>query len=152
MTVSGNVVTIPLTNIANAQTINVRINGLPNGPTTTNLTIPMSILIGDTNANGAVNSADVSQTKGRLGQSLDRPTSGPTLTSMVRSIQPTSPKSRVSSALVCHSRHEVVPTIPRAREWRDGQNGFTVVFYGARNFYCKIGQFCEAGRESDCLS
>ena len=30
----------------------------------------MSILVGDTNANGTVNAADVAQTKGRLGQSV----------------------------------------------------------------------------------
>jgi hypothetical protein len=31
----------------------------------------MSILVGDTNANGAVNASDVSQTKGRIGQTID---------------------------------------------------------------------------------
>ena len=31
----------------------------------------MSILIGDTNANGTVNAADVAQTKARLGQTVD---------------------------------------------------------------------------------
>ena len=68
VTISGNVVTIPLTNVSNAQTINVTLNGV-NG--STNVVIPMSILIGDTNANGTVNAADVAQTKGRLGQSVD---------------------------------------------------------------------------------
>ena len=72
-TVSGNTVTVPLTNIANAQTINVRINGV-NGAAdapATDFTIPMSILIGDTNANRDVNAADVAQTKARLGQTVD---------------------------------------------------------------------------------
>jgi N-acetylneuraminic acid mutarotase len=68
VTISGNVVTIPLTNVANAQTINVTLNSVN---TSTNLTIPMSILIGDTNANGTVNAADVAQTKARLGQAVD---------------------------------------------------------------------------------
>jgi N-acetylneuraminic acid mutarotase len=68
VTISGNVVTIPLTNVANAQTINVTLNSV-NG--STNVTIPMSILIGDANANGTVNAADVAQTKGRLGQTVD---------------------------------------------------------------------------------
>ena len=72
--VSGNTVTISLTNIANAQTINVRINGVnsagANAPAT-DLTIPMSVLIGDTNANGAVNSGDIAQTKSRIGQAVD---------------------------------------------------------------------------------
>src|SRR5262249_9034377 len=73
VTVSGNVVTVPLTNIANAQTINVRLNGVNNAGSdapATDFTIPMSILIGDTNANGTVNAADVAQTKNRLGQAV----------------------------------------------------------------------------------
>lgn len=75
VTVAGNVVTIPLTNVANAQTINVRLNGVNTtsaGDTpAVDITIPMSRLLGDTNANGAVNSSDVSQTKGRIGQPVD---------------------------------------------------------------------------------
>lgn len=74
VTVINNIVIIPLTNIANAQTINVRINGVNSAETdipATDFTIPMSILIGDTNANATVNAADVAQTKGRLGQSVD---------------------------------------------------------------------------------
>lgn len=73
VSVGGNTVTIPLTNIANAQTINVRINGV-NGATdapATDFTIPMSILIGDTNENGTVNAADVAQAKSRLGEAVD---------------------------------------------------------------------------------
>jgi hypothetical protein len=74
VTVSGNTVTIPLTNIANAQTINVQINGVNSAASdtpATDFTIPMSILIGDTSANGTVNAADVAQTNGRLGQAVD---------------------------------------------------------------------------------
>lgn len=68
VTVSGNVVTIPLTNVANAQTINVTLNGV-NGAS--NFVIPMSILVGDESANGVVNSSDVGQTKARVGQPVD---------------------------------------------------------------------------------
>jgi hypothetical protein len=71
--VSANVVTIPLTNIANAQTINVRINGV-NGAASVpsaNVIIPMTRLLGDTNASGNVSSSDISQTKGRIGQAVD---------------------------------------------------------------------------------
>jgi hypothetical protein len=71
VTVSGNSVTVPVTNVANAQTINVRINGVTGSSGSGDITIPMSILVGDTNANGAVNSADVAQAKARLGQTLD---------------------------------------------------------------------------------
>jgi hypothetical protein len=68
VSVSGNVVTVPLTNIANAQNITVQINGV-NG--SSNFSIPMGVLIGDTNANRTVNAADVAQTKSRLGQTVD---------------------------------------------------------------------------------
>jgi hypothetical protein len=65
VTVSGNTVTIPLTNVANAQTINVTLNSV-NG--STNVVIPMSVLAGDTTANGAVNSSDIAQTQSQSGQ------------------------------------------------------------------------------------
>jgi hypothetical protein len=62
---SGNVVIIPLTNVANAQTFNVTLNNV-NG--STNVTIPMGVLIGDVNGNAAVNASDVALTKSRIGQ------------------------------------------------------------------------------------
>jgi hypothetical protein len=68
VTIAGNVVTIPLTGVTNAQTINVTLNSV-NG--STNVTIPMSILIGDTNGNASVNASDVSQTKARVGQAVN---------------------------------------------------------------------------------
>jgi hypothetical protein len=68
VTTSGSTVTIPLTNIANAQTINVTLFGVNSS---TNVVIPMSLLIGDTGGNGTVNASDVSQTKARIGQSID---------------------------------------------------------------------------------
>ena len=74
VTVSGNTVTIPLTNVTNAQTINVTLNGVNSALADvpeTNFVIPMSRLLGDTNANGAVNASDVSQTKARIGQTLN---------------------------------------------------------------------------------
>jgi hypothetical protein len=65
--ISGNVVTIPLTNVANAQTINVTLNSV-NG--STNVTIPMRVLIGDVTRNGTVNASDISQTKLQSGQQV----------------------------------------------------------------------------------
>ena len=73
VSVSGAVVTVPLTNIANAQIIHVRIfgvNGTADTPAT-DFDVVMGILVGDTNGNGTVNAADVAQTKGRLGQTVD---------------------------------------------------------------------------------
>jgi len=54
--------------VANAQTIQVTLYGV-NG--STNFVIPMSILVGDTNGNGAVNASDVSQVKSRVGQQIN---------------------------------------------------------------------------------
>jgi ribosomal protein S4 len=69
VSVSGNVVTVPLTTIADQQNINVRINGVNSADApTTDFNIPMGVLAGDTNANRTVNAADVSQTKGQSGQ------------------------------------------------------------------------------------
>jgi hypothetical protein len=68
VTIAGNVVTVALTNVANAQTINITLNNV-NG--STNLVIPMSILVGDLNGNGAVNASDISLVKDRLGQPID---------------------------------------------------------------------------------
>jgi len=65
VSVSGAVVTVPLTNVANAQVINVQINGV-NGAT--NFNIPMGFLIGDVTADRSVNAADVALTKSQLGQ------------------------------------------------------------------------------------
>lgn len=71
VTISGDSVTVPLTNVTSGQTINVRLNNVTGSSGSGNITIPMSILIGDSNANGAVNSADVAQAKARLGQTLN---------------------------------------------------------------------------------
>jgi hypothetical protein len=67
VSVSGAVVTVPLTNVADQQNINVRINSVNSAG---NFDIPMGFLTGDTNGNRTVNAADVAQTKGRLGQAV----------------------------------------------------------------------------------
>jgi hypothetical protein len=76
--VSGNTVTIPLTNITNGQVINVALNGV-NMPGIINtpagsggsLVIPMGVLVGDLNASHGVNATDVSTAKLRVGQTVD---------------------------------------------------------------------------------
>jgi autotransporter-associated beta strand protein len=68
---SGNgtpTVTVNLTGVANAQIISVALFNLNDGVNTTNLVIPMGILVGDVNANGVVNASDVVQTKAQVGQ------------------------------------------------------------------------------------
>ncbi len=71
VTTSGNVVTIPLTNVANAQTIQVTLNNV-NG--STDVTIPIRVLVGDVNSSAAVNATDIGLTKSRSGQPVDAAT------------------------------------------------------------------------------
>jgi hypothetical protein len=69
--VNGNTVTIPLTSVGNEQTINVTLFGVNYGAGNMNLVIPMSLLLGDTTANGVVNASDITQTKSKVGQSVN---------------------------------------------------------------------------------
>ena len=64
VTVSGNTVTIPLTNVTSAQTITVRLNSVNSSA---NVDLGMSVLVGDVGGNGTVNASDVSQTKAQIG-------------------------------------------------------------------------------------
>ena len=66
VTVSGNTVTIPLTNVTNQQVIQVRLNGV-NGAS---FIIPMGVLVGDTNGDGSVNASDIGQTKAQSGNAV----------------------------------------------------------------------------------
>ena len=70
--VSGAVVTVPLTNVADDQTINVRLNGVNTAANlpATDVVIPMTRIAGDTNASGNVTSTDIAQTKGQIGQAV----------------------------------------------------------------------------------
>ena len=70
-TVSGAQVTVNLIDVANAQTIIVTLFGVNDGTTTSNVSVPMGLLLGDTTGNGSVNASDVSQTKARSGQTVD---------------------------------------------------------------------------------
>ena len=64
-----NTATINLTNVANAQTIKVVLFDVNDGTSTTNLLIPLSVLLGDITGNGSVNASDVSQI--RPGRPID---------------------------------------------------------------------------------
>jgi hypothetical protein len=59
---------VNLTGVTNAQTIQVTLFAVNDGTTTNDVSIPMSVLIGDTTANGAVNSSDIAQTQSQSGQ------------------------------------------------------------------------------------
>ena len=65
VTVSGNSVTVPLTNVPNAQTTNVTLFGVTDGVGYGNLVVPMSACVGDVNGNGSVNASDVVAVKSR---------------------------------------------------------------------------------------
>lgn|GEM_PF-5963122 len=57
---NGNQVLINLTGVTNAQTIQVTLVAVNDGTATSDVSIPMSILIGDVNASGLVDGNDVS--------------------------------------------------------------------------------------------
>ena len=67
---SGNDLIVNLTNVANAQTIAIKLFGVNDGSGPADIVVPMSLLLGDTGANGVVNSSDVSQTKLQSGVAL----------------------------------------------------------------------------------
>jgi photosystem II stability/assembly factor-like uncharacterized protein len=66
----GRTVTQNITNISDAQTIAITLFGVNDGTSTNDVTARMRLSVGDTNGNGAVNAADVSQTKSRSGQAI----------------------------------------------------------------------------------
>jgi arylsulfate sulfotransferase len=57
--VSGNQVIVNLTNISNAQTFTVNLIGVNDGSTTENVSVPMTMLIGDTTGNLRTDAGDV---------------------------------------------------------------------------------------------
>ena len=64
-------ITINLTGVTNAQTINVSLLNASNGIDTSNFVVPMSVLLGDTSGNGVVNASDLTKTKGQVGGPLN---------------------------------------------------------------------------------
>ncbi len=64
-TFNGNTMTVPLTGVANAQVVNLTVNNV-NG-LLASAGVNLGFLIGDTNADRSVNSADVGQTKSQSG-------------------------------------------------------------------------------------
>lgn len=74
VTVTGNTVTIPLTNVANDSgviTIEITLFGVNDGSANGNVMIPMGVRLGDVNGNGSINASDVSLCKTHLGQTVD---------------------------------------------------------------------------------
>ncbi len=64
---SGNDMIVDLTGVSNAQVLTLSTSGGSVSPAT----VPIGFLVGDTNGNRIVNASDVSQTKSRIGQTVD---------------------------------------------------------------------------------
>jgi uncharacterized delta-60 repeat protein len=64
-------ITVNLTGVTNAQTINVGLLNASNGTDTSDFVVPVSFLLGDTSGNGVVNASDVTKTKGQVGVPLN---------------------------------------------------------------------------------
>jgi dockerin type I repeat protein len=71
VTVNGAAVTVPLTNVANAQRIVITLFNVSDGTNSGNVSVSTGVLLGDTNANGSVNSTDVSETKAQSGKATN---------------------------------------------------------------------------------
>ena len=69
--VAGNVVTVNLTGVGNAQRLGVTLSSVNDGTNLGSILVPMGILIGDTNASGVVNAGDTVQTRTRSGGPVD---------------------------------------------------------------------------------
>jgi hypothetical protein len=67
---SAGVATVNLTGVTNAQRLTIELTDVNNGTDLGIALVPMAVLLGDTTADGAVNSADISQTKSRSGQAV----------------------------------------------------------------------------------
>ena len=69
-TFSGNTMTVNLTGVSDVQQITVTLSNVTDcfGSVLPDSMVTAGMLIGDTNANGAVNSGDVAQTKSQIGQ------------------------------------------------------------------------------------
>jgi phosphatidylinositol-3-phosphatase len=63
---TGNQVLVNLTGVTNAQTIQVTLLAVNDGTATNNLTIPMSVLVGDVTANKVVSNTDVASVKSQV--------------------------------------------------------------------------------------
>ncbi|MGI8820561.1 MAG: PQQ-dependent sugar dehydrogenase [Chthoniobacterales bacterium] len=68
VTLNGSIITIPLTNVANAQAIRVTLNNVNDGTTTRSFNIPLRVLEGDVTQDAFVNTGDAVQTRARAGQ------------------------------------------------------------------------------------
>ena len=62
--------TVNLTHVTNAQVLTVTLSAVNDGTTTGDISVPMAVLLGDTNASGSVTASDIAQTKSQVGQTV----------------------------------------------------------------------------------
>ncbi len=67
----GNVVTVNLTSVPNAQVTTITLVGASAGGAAADVSVPLKVLIGDTTGNGSVNSSDIAQTQSQSGQQVN---------------------------------------------------------------------------------
>ncbi len=67
VTVTGNTIVVPLTNISDAQRTRVTLHAVSDGLQTGEIAVPLGMLLGDTNGNGLVTATDIAQTKSQAG-------------------------------------------------------------------------------------
>jgi hypothetical protein len=72
--ISGNQVTVNLTNVSNAQTLMINLTGVSDGTETLNVSVPMGVLLGDVNSTRGVDGNDVSAVQAHTRQSASATT------------------------------------------------------------------------------
>jgi hypothetical protein len=70
-TTSDNETAVNLTAIPNASRCSITFHSVDNGASISDLIVPVNFLIGDSNADGAVDSADITQTKSQSGMTIN---------------------------------------------------------------------------------
>jgi hypothetical protein len=69
-TASGAVVTVDLAQVVNAQTAMITLVKVNDGINTSNVTIPLRVLVGDATGNGSVTASDIGMVKAHSGQAV----------------------------------------------------------------------------------
>jgi N-acetylneuraminic acid mutarotase len=69
--ISGNQITVNLTNVSNAQILSIVLFGVSDGTNTTNVSASMAVLLGDVTADGQVDSGDLIKVKQQTLQPVD---------------------------------------------------------------------------------
>jgi hypothetical protein len=69
---NGATITVPLTDVANAQTLTITLRGVSDGNSVHDIVVPLTVLFGDVTGNGSVNSSDIAAVKAVAGAPVDQ--------------------------------------------------------------------------------